>query len=215
MSNFFAESSSAELRLGDVLNGFVAITPSLSRPSTVGNTNSDFTIEVNHPNYVVVLTPCCSIKKNPLISLASLQMVPNGMFNNDNWSDDLTRINRPMEPWKIFPSAIWTEKSDTEKQIYLAKPTSYTYSGNFIYAPHDLLMRYQPSSKSSFSTNYYMISFGSTYSVKCDALKDINKNQITKILELTASARTDLRNKLVHYFGRVPEEDACSLAIAN
>lgn len=215
MTNFYAETSSTELRLGDVLSGFVSITTALDRPFPGGGTKHEYSIEVSHPDYVVVLTPCCSIRKNALISLAALQHVPHKTFQNDNWSHDLTLINRPMEPWKVFSSAIWERKPDTEKQSYLARPTSYTFSGDFIYAPHDLLVPYNPSSKSEFSTNYYIVSFGSAFSVKCEALKDIKTNKIAKILELTAGSRTDLRNKLVNYFGRIPEEDTCSLATAS
>jgi len=83
------------LRFGDVVRGFILAKPEYSEPSILFKEEHYYRIDVDVPEYSVVLTPCCSIEGN-IISLTPLVKVIANLLKNPYYAEDLTRINRLM-----------------------------------------------------------------------------------------------------------------------
>ena len=78
------------LRFGDVLKGYIAVTPSIKGPILkVSTLNEGYNIDVNLPIFSAVLSPCCSIG-HATISLTPLIEVRKSFFDNPYFAEDLT-----------------------------------------------------------------------------------------------------------------------------
>lgn len=207
---FYSETPSKTLRFGDVLKGFLSTYPKVLAPSSANsNTNIlDYQIYVSHPQFVVVMTPCCSIE-DKMISLTPLIEVKSSFFSNENWSESLIKINEPMESRLHFSNSVWEKLPDLRKQKAVADGVAYCLLNFFIYDKNDLLPEYviHQKDKSTVKTNYYMIDFRSTFKVSCDDITRDKQPMHLKALELSIGARDTLRNKVAKYFSRVPDED--------
>lgn len=203
---FYQESTYQAFRFGDVLKGFVIATPSISDPSQI----KQYNIEVNHPEYCVILSPCCSIGKR-IITLSPLIQLQRSFFNNKYFEEDLTRINREMEAWEAVPSLIWKEKfTEEERQKKLREGKAYAFNEIFIYEQNVLFTNYELDVKGrgKIVTNYYMIDFRNTFKVYCDKIISNENSPIElKCLQLSIDTRKELREKLASYYSRIPEED--------
>lgn len=208
---FYEAEPEAVLRFGDVLTGF---------QSTVAETNSptekplcDLAIRVSRPDYVVVMTPCCSIEKKS-IALAPLSKVLPGFLNNPFLAEDTTRINGQVPPEKSVPPEVWKTKIPPErKQAMTAGGPAYVFLEFFVYQAHDLLKRYELDRQGGpVEIGQYMVDFKSVYRVDC---KLINRGAKApsglKLLQLTAYTREQLRDKVAYYFGRTADEDRAIL----
>ncbi|MCK9441194.1 MAG: hypothetical protein M0Q13_07215 [Methanothrix sp.] len=215
LNSFYANKSSRTLRLGDVVSGFVTAIPTQDEPITKSFVN--YNVEVKLPSYLVVLTPCCSIKEKT-ISLAPLvEAKRKPFFKNKNYREDMTLLNQPHLPneWRELGEEV---SSDSDGEAI------YAYDTLFIYAEDPRLPKYpvkipiEGKKFEEFEAGYYFIDFRNISKVKCSCIaheeeKKPNYEDLllkmlsSKILEISIDARADLRNKLAYYYLRVPKED--------
>lgn len=198
------------LRFGDVLKGYIAaditiIEPVLSMKSEC----HDYKVEIELPDYSVVLTPCCSIGDN-VITLAPLIKLRSDFFKNPHFVEDFTIINRAIDPEKSYGPAEWDKLSPENIEYLKMQGKIYTLVYLFIYEENDLFQKYNMR---GHETNYYMIDFKKTYKLKCSLIKRPEKTPEdslilqSKCLQLSIQARSELRDKMSYYYGRTPEED--------
>jgi len=208
---FYAYEPSPVLRFGDVVKGYVStdlvITePILSYPS-LGN---NYKIEIEVPKYSVILTPCCSIGKST-ICVAPFIKVLGDFLKNSYFTEDLTRINRPLLPNQLMSTEDWDKLTPERQEQIINAGEEYPLLQYFVYAEHDLFDKYLLR---GHEISYYMIDFKNVQKIKCSKIqrpeprKPLDKAIIgSKILELSIEARRDLREKIAYFFSRVPDED--------
>ena len=184
----------------------------MKQPIIDNDIDKNYKIELEIPDYAVVLTPCCSIGEK-VLSLAPLIQARSKFYKNEFFSGDLTRINRRLpDPSKAWAIADWESKEDEEKQSILEKNDPYTLVNFFIYEENDLFPEYTLRSR---NIRYHMINFNTVYNVKCDLIKRADEMRDgdlilkSKILELSIDARKDLYEKISFYY-RTPIEDRAS-----
>ncbi|KPL02031.1 MAG: hypothetical protein AMJ73_09365 [candidate division Zixibacteria bacterium SM1_73] len=201
---FYQKALDDTLRFGDVVRGFVLASPNLEGPASHDN----YRIDVSLPSFCVVLSPCCSIG-GKLISLSPLIEVRGSFFDNPFFEEDLTRINRKMEPQQAVAPHVWRGFSSEEKQKRLDEGYAYAFLEVFIYEKHDLLPKYRIHRKRrNLETNYYMIDFRNTCKLNCEKIVTPKNAPLeSNCLQLTTEARSELRDKIAYYYGRIPEED--------
>jgi hypothetical protein len=205
---FYEDKPENGFRFGDVLRGFISSTPNLS-DLLVSAGIADYRIEISMPRYCVVVSPCCSIE-GEVISLSPLVEVRNTFFSNPYFEEDLTRINRLVPPDKSVPPDAWKKMPDDEKFKRQNNGMAYTFLEQFIYKDHDIFSEYEVKRKKApnIFTKFYMIDFRYTFRVICSKIKNPNNVPTeAKCLQLTIGTRQELRDKISHYYGRVPVED--------
>jgi len=203
---FYEAKPSGKLRFGDVIKGCISYTTSIDKINEL-DFNKNYKINVNLTNYSVVLTPCCTIdNKDKLLVITPLTKVKNSFYKNPYFFENLTNINRVMEPSKTVAPNVWERLPEVEKIKRLEEGNVYGLLEYFIYPQNDYFTEYEVSMKDmkNFSTKYYMIDFKQCYKVRCE---NINKVWNLKVLELTIKARGELRDKIAYYYGRPPKED--------
>ena len=206
---FYQENMDNALRFGDVLKGYIAITPSIKVPILeVSSLNEGYNIDVNLPIFSAVLSPCCSIG-HAIISLTPLIEVRKSFFDNPYFAEDLTRINRKMGPQQTVPPHVWDKFPQEEKLKRSEEGYGYAFLELFIYEKNDLFPKYTLHRKQGeIETNYYMIDFRNTYKLNYEKIKTPEDAPLeSKCLQLSIQARYELRDKIAWYYGRVPEED--------
>lgn len=207
---FYVSNFQSVLRFGDVVRGFLLTHSHGYSPSSAEKPDA-YHIKVAHPELAAVLTPCCTIAQssgNMLVITPLRDIRPDFYFDNSYLREDYTRINREMTIQQAIGPDKWKEISDEEKSQRLADSPGKDYIALhlFAYDRHDLLPEYKLKyKKMKASINYYMIDFRNICRVQIPS--DINPLSI-KILQLSIQARKELREKLAHYFGRRPKEDA-------
>lgn len=204
---FYANRPSNALRFGDIVRGYVNATPRVDGPLAAGQ-YGPIELQVDQPEYSVVLSPCCSIS-DKLLLLAPLSRVKGGFFSNPYFAEDLTRINRKMEPQQAVPPDIWAKLNDEERTRREAAGTAYSLLESFVYDEHELLPTYEvPRKGGNIRTGHYMVDFRHTFRVDCNRVNDPRSSpQETKLLELSIQSRSDLREKIAYFYARVPVED--------
>ncbi len=204
---FYQEDHSRSLRLGDVLEGYLSVYANVKPPSSLRRCIPSYEITVSNPQFVVVMTPCCSIDKKRL-SLAPLENVISPLLQNDNIKNNLVLINKEIDPQLAVPPKAFAQLPDDKKNELLARGKSFTFNNIFIYEKHNSLLEYfVPLKTGREKTGFYMVDFTKMFTVNCDQVVRGNHPMDTKILELTPSTRGNLRVKLAKYFSRIPEED--------
>ncbi len=208
---FYQEKADKTLRFGDVLRGYIITDTTIKQPILSMNSECyNYKIDIELPIFSVVLTPCCSIGEQ-VISLTPLIRLYSDFFKNSHFVEDFTRINREIEPEKMFSSEEWKKFSAEEQQNLVMRGESYALLNLFVYEKNDLFPKYNIRGQ---ETNYYMIDFRNTYKLRCGMIKRPEK--IThddfpilesKCLQLSVQARSELREKIAEYYGRIPEED--------
>ena len=105
----------------------------------------------------------------------------------------------------------------------LNQPIDYQLKEFFVYAEHEQLPQYTVKIGYSFvKYRYYMIDFRMTTRVGCKSIISPNNKKAfteeikqkaldSKILELHRDTRQELRDKLVNYYGYIPDEDQCQI----
>jgi hypothetical protein len=208
---FYQEETDSALRFGDVLKGIILTTPEINEPDST-KPDKKYSINIDLPVFSVVLSPCCSIS-DKIISLTPLVELRGSFFNNPFFTEDLTRINREMEPEQAVPVEVWKGLPPKEKQKRLEKGVGYAFIECFIYEKNNLFPKYTINRKNgNVETNYYMIDFRNTYRLNCEKIiSPKNCPYELKRLQLSVKIRAELREKISKYFSRPPEEDQALL----
>jgi hypothetical protein len=203
---FYCPDISNALRMGDIVSGFILGAARQQEPK-VGS--QDYHVNLRSPSFSVILTPCCSIGDKTL-SLAPLVAINPKWMDNPYFSTDLTNINREMNPEQAVSPAVWQNLLENEKYRRLEEGCAFALVEWFVFPPHEKLGTYRVKrGGAEIEAGHYAIDFRLAHRVECDAVVNTKQVPITaKILELDVPARTELRNKLSGYFGRVPMEDA-------
>ena len=200
------------LRLGDVVRGYIAPSTKIRQPflSFESSVNHNYDISINVPQFSVVLTPCCSIGDS-MVCLTPLIPLRVDFLKNQYFVEDFTRINREIEPQKVFPPEEWQGFPPEKKQGILAKKNPYTLLYLFVYEPHQLFPFYELRKQ---PIGYRMIDFRNIQTLRCDLIRNRDKTQEeetpileSKCLQLSGEAREELRNKLSYYYGRPVEAE--------
>lgn len=192
------------LRFGDVLKGYILAATNIDEP----NLNNNYKIDINLPTYCIVLSPCCSIG-DKIISLSPLIGLNGAFFKNPYFAEDLTRINRKMQPQEAIPPKVWENLPIKEKEKRLEEGYAYAFLEFFVYDKHELFPNYTVNRKEeNIETNYYMIDFRNAFKVSCEKIiTPKNAPLESKFLQLSIKSRSELRDKLAYYYARVPKED--------
>ncbi len=207
--SFYQDQPDEALRFGDVVRGFPLSAAHIDQPADA-RVLAEFQIDLAQPEFGVVMTPCCSIGHKTLLLTPLLPVRPT-FYRNPYLAEDLLRVNRPMTPEQSVPPAEWEKMppSDRERRFDMAKPESLAFVDLFVYAPHALLPRYDIDSRQGRrETGFYMIDFRQTCHVKCDSVANAKQAPLSaRRLQLSVSARGDLRDKVAAFYARVPRED--------
>lgn len=207
-SDFYNKSIDANLRFGDVLQGYLCVNPSIKSPFSKINSLS-YKINVDFPDFVVLLSPCCSIGGKKIL-LSPLIPIRKEFIKIDYFKEDLTRLNRRMKHRDVFTEEQWNKKDDTEKVKILNGELVYTNMELFVYESNEIFPFYEIK---GYSINNYMIDFRSIYKIDCDEVISPDKSPVySKRLQLTIDSREELRQKISFYFSRVPDEDKIYLS---
>jgi len=212
---FYESEPSTSLRLGDIVRGFIFAAPCLDKPET--NPKKQFSVDIEHPDFAAILTPCCSIERQEIV-IAPLRQIRPSFLKNPFLAEDLTRLNRPMKPEHTVPPEAWERMSPDDKIKRFGpdlEKEAYTFLDVFVYAENDLLPGYVLNTRNGKKTvRNYMISFKDITKIKCEVINRSNDSGVTtKLLELSVAAREELRKKLAYYYGRTPAEDKLALGI--
>lgn len=202
---FYADTMSPGFRMGDIVRGFVLSASKLSLPAA---TLPEYQVNVRNPPYAVILTPCCSIKEG-IVALAPLAQINAQWLKNPYFESDLTNLNRPMAPEQAMPTGGWEKLTEDQRQKRLQAGAAYAFHHSFVFPAHSLLPIYTVRAQNTdVQMGHYATDFRAIHRVECQAIGGSAAPPINvKVLELTAAARSELRMKLAHYFGRVPDED--------
>lgn len=204
MSEFYSSVPTKQLRFGDVIQW------GISTPAYIDNKKfnsiSDFSVNIKFSNLSVIMTPCCTIPKQSKVSLAPLIPVKPSLFDNEYFFEDLTRINREVEPQNSIPALGLRTMPDEKRAEFLSRGKGYTNLNLFVYEANDFFPIYKNSN--NIESNYYMIDFLDINMVEYSGHSP-PENFLTnnKCLELTNNTRNELRTKLNFYYGRIPTEE--------
>jgi len=200
---FYQEGLDEDLRLGDIVKGYILAGPIINSPINNIEENN-FKIDVIHPEYSVVISPCCSIEEKSVL-LTPLTGLLSIFYKNKYFIQDFTRINRIMEPQNAFPEDVWNGFTNEEKSRRSQVGLQYAFVDYFIFNSHDLLQKYTVNRREgNVETNYYMIDFRKIFRIECGKALKIFKS---KILQLSIQTREELRNKISYYYQRPAKED--------
>lgn len=204
---FYASKPSDALRFGDVVQGYVAATPTLKAPLSAGEGES-YTLSIQRPFLLSILSPCCSISDKVLLLVPLIQLRA-AFFDNHYFKEDLTRLNRPMSPEQSLPPSAWDKLPPEEKAKRMAQGESYAFLELFIYESHDLFPQYSINRKiGNIPTSAYMIDFRHAFRLNCDRVINPKSAPVeSKCLELSIETRAQLREKIAFFYLRVPMED--------
>jgi hypothetical protein len=224
---FYSVTIDDKLRFGDVVKGYLSVIPKLTKP--FGNASIDIQI----PQYSVLLDPCCEIGGGA-ISLSPLEEVSAQFFDIPYLSKDLTLLNRIGMAKDFFYPTKWNELSVEKKTDALIAAPEYGWKSYFVYEGNPLFPEYvvnrpvifnemiDPATKlpkydavkhsTSFAIRHRMINFKTTYRVQCQSIVKPEKPTDPSILgsivlQLSIDTRNQLREKMAHYFGKPPPED--------
>jgi len=205
---FYETRPDNAFRFGDIVTGFALSVPQLESP-TPSSHPKDYRVALTYPRYSVVLSPCCSIGHSTIL-LSPLQQLLRNWFGNPYFVEDFSRINRPMSAQQSLPPEKWAELSEPEKEKRLDfRNPAYALREYFVYDQHTLLSTYELKWKGETKQiGHYVIDFRRVHKVECPMIKSPTECPLNaKVLQLSVDARTQLREKISDYFGKVPTED--------
>ncbi|MDD4980790.1 MAG: hypothetical protein PHC54_05965 [Candidatus Omnitrophica bacterium] len=211
---FYAETpDNSQLRFGDVVKGFILAASAIEKPMVMDEEHN-YKVDINFPNLCVVLSPCCTIsqktKNDGIIAISPLKPIRVDFFDNPYFKEDLMRINKMMEPEQSLAPDIWTKLPPEEQEKRKAIGISYALLELFVYQEHEYFPEYiiTNAKRENSKTRFFMIDFRDNFKVNCEALKgDKGTLSDIKLLQLSANARKELRDKIADFYGRTPNED--------
>jgi hypothetical protein len=216
---FYVEPHSDFLRMGDVVSGYISLFPDMDEP--IKNKVIGYRVIAELPELLVIITPCCSIGDKQ-VSVVPLEQMRRRLtlFEVEYLKDDMTKVNRKMEPYKALTPSKWDEKTPEEKLAIINRQIDYQYDELFVYAGDGKLPKYTVnlSRDTSFESDYHFIDFRKATRVKCNCIispddknnftsEKKDKSLSTKLLELHPKIRQELRCKISNYYHRIPKED--------
>lgn len=206
---FFADQLDPEFRLGDIIDFRTAIAL-----SSVDLAHSKkWQISLTPCRFVVILTPCCSIEREWML-VAPLEEIRLSFLENDYFAEDLLRINKLVPPEHHLPRQAWDRLDDAQRQERRMKGPDYVVREVFLYKPHVLLPSYKLKGRGGAETtqDHYLVNFKQAFPIQSPAIsRNANCPAGLKMLELSAIARRDLREKLGNFYSRAAEEDVALL----
>lgn len=207
---FYEQSPEQALRFGDVVWGFPLPASHVVRGTISPGHPEKYSIGVTSPSHAAIMTPCCSIGEGTM-ALCPLIPVDPALSKVPYLAEDFTRVNGLLMPEFSVPPEAWERMSDEYKQGRFGFPytPSYAWHHYFVYAGHDLLPKYVFRGKQGDrETNQYMVDFRRISPLDWDKILDAKRAPTeVKVLQLTIETRKQLRDKLAHYFARIPDED--------
>ena len=206
---FYEEDFDEDLRFGDIVKDIFVYPFSYDK----FNTPSNVKINIKKEKYCIILTPCCSIAKTKIL-VAPLTPVLYKLTHNEYFREDMTNVNRKMNPEQSVSKSTWGIMPAAEKEKLIAEGYGYSFLNLFIYDKNDIFdeITFNDKILGEYKTRCRMIDFGDIYQVACKEIESASKYpKDLKILELTAEYRKELRDKLAHYYGRPAPEDAAEL----
>jgi uncharacterized Zn-finger protein len=123
---FYHGSIDNKLRFGDVVKGYLSAIPNLSKP--FGHAS----IEIQIPQFSVVLDPCCEIGSG-MISLSPLEEVSPQFLDIAYLAKDMTLLNCKGMAKDFFHPSVWNKLSDKKKTDALVAAPDYGHKSFFIY----------------------------------------------------------------------------------
>lgn len=205
---FYTKKPDKALRFGDVLRGYPSTVPRIEEPILTGN-SAKYKIDVDLPKFTIIMDPSCEIREQA-ICLTPLVRVKNRFFDNPYFAEDLTRINREMEPQQALSPRAWKELPIEEQLKREKEGRTYALLNLFIYEEHDHFPPYTLKRKDQedLTTKHYMIDFRNTYKICCKEIISPEKSPLkSKVLQLSPETRAELTNKLLKYYERIHLED--------
>jgi len=221
---FYHGTIDDKLRFGDVVKGYISAIPKLSKPFDHAN------IEIQIPQFSVVLDPCCEIGKGKIL-LSPLEEVSPELFDIPYVAKDMTLLNNKGQAKDFFHPVVWNNLSNEEKTEALVAIPEYGHRAFFVYEgnplfpvytvnrpfkynevtdPNTHLPKYEVVKQpTEYTTSHRMISFKTIYRVNCNLI--VTPRQTTDkailgsiILQLSKKTRQLLRRKMAYYFARPP-----------
>ena len=216
-----------KLRFGDVVKGYISAIPKLIKPFGQAN------IEIQVPQFSVVLDPCCEIGKG-MVLLSPLEEISPELFDIPYLSKDMTLLNDKGKAKDFFHPLVWNKLSNEKKTEALNASADYGHKHLFVYEGNPLFPNYtvtrdvtyteviDPNTQlpkydtvkqtKQFNNRDRMISFKRIFRVNCNLI--VTPSQSTDkdilgsiILQLSKETRQLLRQKMADYFARIPQED--------
>lgn len=206
--NFYSNDLSNFFRLGDVIQGFTRVIPKFTQN---GTDKMDLNIELVHHDLFVILSPCCSIEDKEA-HIVPLKQISDTFLKSNYTANDFSIINNPMSRKEVIGDLNFKNVQPDKQIEFENAPKTFEFVDKFVFAGHDLLDKYTIVLKrknviiESKETNSYIISFKDMIKVKYSQF-DREAKDCKKLLELTPFARNVLRDKMVHFFSRIPDED--------
>lgn len=198
---FYKDPVDQIIRQGDIIKGLISpevIAHKFLDKSVINNSEDpSFSIDFRF-NFAVVITPCCTLQKANYISLCPLIPLLKDFEQNPYLFEDPTRVNFKVAPEKCVPPIAWEKKlPPEEKQKRIEKGPTYIYFQYFVFK----------KDKDNL-TDDMMIDFNNTFNIRRKELGNKNEKMLpVKVLQLSDETRETLRQKLVAYFIRKPEEE--------
>jgi hypothetical protein len=216
-----------KLRFGDVVKGYISVIPKLIKPFGQAN------IEIQDPQFSVILDPCCEIGKGTVL-LSPLEEISPELFDIPYLAKNMTLLNDKGKAKDFFHPSIWNKLSNEKKTDAINALPDYGHKHLFVYEGNPLFPDYKVKREATytevidsntqlpkydtvkqttqFNTRDRMISFKRIYRVNCNLI--VTPRQSTDkailgsiILQLSKETRQLLRQKMADYFARVPQED--------
>lgn len=112
---------------------------------------------------------------------------------------------------QALPPKHWESLTAEKKSELMAKGESFIFEECFVYDANPLFTPYElkKGAKTFSPVAHRLLDFKKIVRIDC-ALIERNRDAPAgiKLLELTIAARSQLRDKLAHFFARIPDEDA-------
>ena len=191
---FYEDAIENNLRFGDVVKGFVSLIPKLNKP--FGN----MSIEIQNPQFSVVLDPCCEIGKGTVL-LSPLEEISQQLLDIPILSVDITGknlilINKEQQAKDHFYPTEWNSLSAESKKDLLGDKPEFVWKSLFVYEGNHYFPTYTVKRKKKYrqvfdsetglpkyeevaepvtlSISHRMMNFKAIYRVKCE---DITSSQ--------------------------------------
>jgi len=218
-SDSFYSKLEQALRFGDIVHGCVSAMPRVSLSgSTERRVGSQaggmrFEIEVLQPDFSVILTPCCEISDELLLT-APLERIPSSKWlDNPYISEDPLHLNEIMTREQSVTPDTWNSWPREKRAGAQNELPGYAFRHYFVYPGKTSSSQLLPSyTLREHQVDFYVIDFRHTSALEHDLKRSEQHVVGQKYLQMSPQARETLRLKLSDFYGRIPEEDRALLA---